>query len=276
MSLDTNALVTLADQKTFLQIAGTDTSLDVILELLINSISSLFDKFTGRNLREATYATFYLDGNGKSRLWLPNYPVASIGTVTEDDVALTEGTTHDYIFYTTNDYAFLQKVTGLWTTAAKGVKLTAYKAGFKLKNMINFDSGSTEPAVGATLVGATSAATGLITKIIVTSGAWGSDTAAGSVEFSTVTGTFVNNETVNISGGASNVMTVDQAETPTLIPTDLQLACFKQVAWEWKKYSGKRWGESSHSFEGGSISIETVNLLPDVKEILNLYRRLSL
>lgn len=188
----TVALVSLEDAKA---IIGKTTDEDTaMIELIISGVSAAFNSLTGRNLKYQEYATIYLDGNGSQKLSLPNYPVTSIGTVVEDDITLTEGDDYDYLLYTGNNDAYLQKVSGIWTTSLKGVKLTTFKAGF----------------------------------------------------------------------------------TDATMPADLKLACLKQVAWEWKKYSGKRWGESSHSFEGGSISIETVNLLPDVKEILGLYRRLSL
>jgi hypothetical protein len=273
MSLNANALTTLVKAKNLLQIP--DTTYDVILELLINAISTLFDRSTSRNLKYAEYPTIYLDGNGEKAISLPDFPVASIGSVTEDDIVLTEGTTSDYLLYSYDNDAYLYKMSGVWTTARKGIKLTTFKAGFKLENTVCFDSGSTEPAVGVTLVGATSAATGVITKVIVSGGVWGSDSARGEVEFASITGAFVDNENINISGGASNIMSVDQPTTPVLIPADLELVCLKQVAWEWKKYKGVQWGESSHSFEAGSISIEIDNLLPDVKEVLGRYRKIT-
>jgi hypothetical protein len=60
------------------------------------------------------------------------------------------------------------------------------------------------------------------------------------------------------------------------MPPDLKMVCLKQVAWEFKQYQGKRWGEQTHSFEAGSVSFETGELLDSVKAILSRYRRLSL
>lgn len=62
----------------------------------------------------------------------------------------------------------------------------------------------------------------------------------------------------------------------TAIPYDLRLACMKQIAKEWNDYKMKRWGESARSSEDGSVSMFEMSLLPDVKEILNRYRRFSL
>lgn len=271
MDLEANALIISADQKTY--IGESTATYDDLLKLLINSISTLFDEFTSRNLREQTEATRYLDGNGEKTIDLPNYPVASIASVTEDDIVLTEGTDEDYILY--GDDGYLYKVNGNWTTARKGILLTTLKAGYKLKELIYFDSGSEEPAIADTLVGATSAAEGVVEKIVVTGGTWAGGDAEGWIEFSFVTGTFQDNENINIDGGSSNVMTVNHPETPTMIPKDLQLACMKQVAHEFQQYKNKTWGEMSRSAEDGSISIiSEENLLPSVKETLQRYVKL--
>jgi len=269
MSLESNALVTLADQKTYQKI--TVATHDSILEMLINEISSRFDEETDRLLRETT-KTFYLDGNAEKTIDLPNWPVSSIGSVTEDGTVLTEGSTSDYMLYAEEGY--LYKVNGDWTAEKKGILLTNCKAGFKLKEMIYFDSGSEEPSIDDTLVGATSSAEGVVSRIIVTAGTWGGGDAEGEIEFSSVTGTFQDNENVNIDGGSSNVMTVNHPETPTLIPKDLQLAVFKQVAFEFKRYVQQDWGESSRSFPDGSVSFIEKDLLPSVNTILERYRKL--
>lgn len=186
-----NALVTLADAKNLI---GKATDEDTgIIELLINSVSTAFDRYTGRNLKYAEYATVYLDGNGEVNLSLPNYPVTSpIGTVVEDDITLAEGSTSDYLLYTFDNDAYLAKVSGVWTTSRKGVKLTAFKAGF------------------------------------------------------------------------------------STIPADLQLACLKQVAAEFDRYFKKDWAMTAMTFPDGSITRVEAGLLPDVKKVLDGYRRLKL
>lgn len=269
MSLENNALVTTTKMKVYINEAGT--AFDTILEILINAISSLFDTYTDRNLREQTQATLYLDGNGEREIQLPDWPVAAV-TVTEDDLALTEGIDEDYILYA--DDGCLYKNGGNWTKNRKGIKLTAYKAGFSLVESIHFDSGSEEPKIADTLVGATSEAEGVVSKVVLTKGIWGSGTAEGWIEFSSVTGTFEDNENINIDGGSSNVMTVNEPDAIINIPKDLELACMKQVAKEWKRQDKQEWGELSRSFGEGSISISIGELLDDVKATLDRYRNL--
>jgi thiamine pyrophosphate-dependent acetolactate synthase large subunit-like protein len=116
-----------------------------------------------------------------------------------------------------------------------------------------------------------------ITKIVVTSGTWAGGDAAGWIEFASATGTFSNNETVNISGGGSNVMTVNEPDTIIRIPRDLELAVMQQIAVEFQRQQKKEWGETSRSFGDGSISTMTEEeLLPYVKEVLKKYRRLTI
>lgn len=60
------------------------------------------------------------------------------------------------------------------------------------------------------------------------------------------------------------------------LPADVQLACFIQVAAEWKKTQGSAWGVSSVSYPDGSISRFERGLLKEVVEMLEKYRRYSL
>jgi len=110
MSLNANALISLADQKTYLQI--TETSKDAILELLINSVSTFLDGETNRNLKEQTYTNLLLDGNGKVLLWLPDYPVGSI-TLKEDGVTLVEGT--DFRVHDSDFEGYLERLDDNWS-----------------------------------------------------------------------------------------------------------------------------------------------------------------
>ena len=127
MALDDNALITLADTKVYLN--EDSSNFDTILEMLINSISTLFDTYTDRDqLKEKTDTTLYLDGNGEREINLPRWPITSITAVTEDDLILTEGKDEDYILYTEEGY--LYKNGGDWTKNRKGIKLSSYKAGF--------------------------------------------------------------------------------------------------------------------------------------------------
>ena len=269
MTLESNALVTLARQKTYLKEESTDH--DTILEMLINGVSSFFDLFAGRTtLREQVYTNLLLDGNGKNRLYVPDFPINSVAALEETDVALTEDT--DFYVYSRHNQGYLKRNGDNWLEGHKNIDLS-YSAGFKILESFYFDSGGTTiPAIGDTLVGATSAAEGVISKIVLTAGVWASGTAAGSVEFSSQTGTFQDNELINIDGGGSNVMTVNEPDTIIRIPKDLELAVMQQVAVEFQRQQKKEWGETSRSFGDGSVSITTEEeLLPYVAKVLKKY-----
>ncbi|GAH24944.1 unnamed protein product, partial [marine sediment metagenome] len=167
MTLESNALVTLARQKVYLKEESTDN--DTILEMLINGVSSFFDLFAERTtLREQAYSKVLLDGNGKNRLYVPDFPINSISVLKESDVELTEDT--DFYVYSRHNQGYLKRNGGLWLAGQKNIDLS-YSAGFKIVEKIYFDTGITEPAVGDTLQGAT--AEGVITKIVITAGKWG-------------------------------------------------------------------------------------------------------
>lgn len=71
---------------------------------------------------------------------------------------------------------------------------------------IAFTSGSREPVAGDTITGATSAATGFVESVTLSSGSWAAGTAAGSIKFRRKTGTFAA-ENIDI-GSETNVATV--------------------------------------------------------------------
>jgi hypothetical protein len=70
--------------------------------------------------------------------------------------------------------------------------------------VVPFDGGATEIKPGNIIKGATSAATGIVTGVIVTSGAW-DGTAAGLVFIKTKAGTFQDGENLIISGKVATI-----------------------------------------------------------------------
>jgi hypothetical protein len=70
-----------------------------------------------------------------------------------------------------------------------------------------FDSGSTEPTVGETVTGATSAATGVVHRVVLHSGSYGGGDAAGYIAMTTVTGTFQDNEILDGSTAGADFAT---------------------------------------------------------------------
>jgi len=273
MTLEANALVSLADLKVYLKETGT--TFDAILEILINDLSTAFDKIVKYNLAEQTYTTQLYDGNNKRRLYLKHYPINSVSALTEDDDALTEGSDEDFMIYQNEGY--LWRVGANWSEGNQNISVS-YKAGYVAISRFNFDSGSEEPAIGATVTSASGS--GVVSAVYVTSGTWAGGDAAGQVEVASITGEFTDDETVDISGGNSNVMTVNEpggsAKDSPGIPTDIKLAAKMQIGRFWKEQDKQEWGETSRSFGDGSIGLLTDDLLPFVKEVLERYKKKTL
>jgi len=292
MALKAHALVTLATVKDLLQITVSDY--DTKLETLINMVSRMMIQEIGHNPVYTSYSSISLDGSGINMLLIPNYPIVAVSSIKENDTSLTEDT--DFIIYP--DEGYLLKIaaditagypTDVWAEGNRNVVIS-YTAGYKFTSIVYFDSGSEEPKIADTLVGATSAAEGVVSKIVLTTGAWsykygtffydsgvwGDGDAGGWIEFSSVTGTFEDNENIDIDGGNSNVLTVDHPDNTLWMPDDIQLACVKQVGIENKRFGSEDWDQTSVAFPDGSISRNIVELHPQVKEVCRKYRRLTL
>lgn len=103
-------------------------------------------------------------------------------------------------------YAFRDNVGG--TAGAVYKSTSGGWTACDLGRRIAFTSGGTTIiAEGQTIVGATSAATAVVSRVVVTGGSWAAGDASGSLILSSQTGTFTA-ENLNISGGAANVATV--------------------------------------------------------------------
>mgnify|MGYP003589432019 CR=1 FL=1 len=85
----------------------------------------------------------------------------------------------------------------------------------KLRAVIHFDSGSVAPTVGETITGATSADTGVLEYVILTSGSYAGGDAAGTMIVNTPTGyaenlsIFADDENLNGSTAGDNFATVN-------------------------------------------------------------------
>jgi len=81
--------------------------------------------------------------------------------------------------------------------------------------LVAFTSGSEEPTLGDTLVGATSSSEATFMFAVVTSGTWGGGDAAGFLFLKGLTGA-LQSENINIDGGTSNVLTIPGDSTAGL------------------------------------------------------------
>jgi hypothetical protein len=86
--LATNALTSLEGVKSFLDIPLEQTNDDEDITFLINASSSQIESYCKRKFKEQTYTDEEYDGNGLSGLYLRQYPVIEILSVSIDDVVL--------------------------------------------------------------------------------------------------------------------------------------------------------------------------------------------
>ena len=127
MAVAASSLITAAQFKPYLGPDYAGTTNDTLFELLIDSVSEMFNGRVARMLAKTTHTDVYIDGNGKESLILPNFPIVSITSIHEDGVLLTEGAAADYVV----DYAcgIIHRVGGVWLRGRKTVKIT-YTAGY--------------------------------------------------------------------------------------------------------------------------------------------------
>ena len=124
MALITEALVTAEEAEDYCQIQSP--AHDVVVEMLINSVSQTIVDAIDCDLFSATYTAEEYDGSGRSYMYLPHYPVTTLTTVVEDGITLTASTD----FYSDLDNGILYKASGgKWTTSQEGVAVT-YVAGY--------------------------------------------------------------------------------------------------------------------------------------------------
>lgn len=119
--------------------------------------------------------------------------------------------------YNGSVYALRNDAAG--TYAVLHIQSTSGWTPVALGREVAFTSGGTyEIVAGNTITGATSAATAVITKVILTSGTWAAGTAAGRLFFASQTGTF-QSENLNVAANM-NVATIASDSTAiTLSPS---------------------------------------------------------
>lgn len=115
------------------------------------------------------------------------------------------------VVYNGHGYAVRDNVAGtagvLWKSSAAGWTQVA------LGHLLRFTAGTTEPLPGETVAGA--AATGVVRRVVLRSGDWLTNDAAGYLIVDTVTGTFVNSEALTSASGA---MTCSGTQVANALP----------------------------------------------------------
>lgn len=131
MALNGNAVLTIAQAKSQLDIPTLDTSQDARLEQLVNAVSDYLENVTGRRLKAQSY-THRFGGSGTPFILLREYPVTAITTVYEDETWAFAGSSiilsTDYAIHKNVQVARRAPLT--WqSTKALAIKVT-YDAGF--------------------------------------------------------------------------------------------------------------------------------------------------
>jgi len=124
-TLKANAIVTLDDAKIYANLDVTKHEDDVLIETLINCVSSAFDDEAGRQIISSVHTAESLDGPGGELLYLPARPVTLLSSITESGVALVSGTN----FTPYLDRGILAKISSTWTTLRNAIVIT-YTAGY--------------------------------------------------------------------------------------------------------------------------------------------------
>lgn len=80
-----------------------------------------------------------------------------------------------------------------------------------LGSRVSFITGTAEITVGQTVTGASSGATGVVTRVALRTGSYTSGTAAGQLIFATITGTFTNGENLQVAAATKCVASGNSA-----------------------------------------------------------------
>lgn len=93
-----------------------------------------------------------------------------------------------------------------WRNTTDNLQMQIYKSstsGWTLVPLgyeLHFDTGNSEIFEGDVILGQTSGATATVTRVATASGSWTGNTAAGYINFASVTGTFVAGENIRVGG----------------------------------------------------------------------------
>ncbi len=191
--------------------------------IAINALEIIYTKATGtfqvgENLREGVTV------NGTITSLAPVTSTAQLaaqyavlaGAVYRADIQAVPGSgpVRGVAYYNNNVYA--------WRDNAGGTALVMHKAGgsgwttVNLGIAVQFTTGVGEIFDGQTVTGLTSGASGVVTRVVLRSGAWGS-TATGTLIFASITGAFVSGESLRV-GGVTKATSSSVSAAQTLLP----------------------------------------------------------
>lgn len=192
--------------------------------IAINGLEIVYTKATGtfqlgENVREGVTVNgtvVSLSAVSTSSKLTAQYNVLAAARYRSDILAVPgSGPVRGVAYYNGSVYA--------WRNNAGGTALVMHRAtsgGWVAVNLgvaLNFNTGVGLIVDGNTVTGLTSGATGVVTRVVLRSGAWGS-TAAGTLIFASTTGTFVNGESLRV-GGVTQATSVGGSAAQTLLPS---------------------------------------------------------
>ena len=140
MALNANAITTVDTVKGVGYLNISVTTYDSWLEKQINIYSQRIENYLGRKIYTRTVTDEKYAGNGRSKLYLNNYPVTSVTSVTQQDDTISSAdydlVSSDYAAYLYNEYgwAFNGITTGISRAVVdkyKDIKVT-YVTGYVL------------------------------------------------------------------------------------------------------------------------------------------------
>lgn len=176
-------------------------------------------------------------------------------------------------YYAGNIYAWRNNAggTALAMYKSSGSGWTAVSLGIELK----FDDGTTEITEGTTVTGGTSGATGVVRRVIVQAGAWsGTPKASGCLIFTSVTGTFQDNEHINV-GGTKYALADGTQSQMTWLPdgrVQVSIANFGGSQYNTRMYfcDGKN---RAFEWDGNYLVPITTSMSPDVPTCIQVHKQ---
>lgn len=262
--MSANDLTNLYFVKTWLGIAVADTTMDAVLSDIISGVSDDIRTEVSRDIFPVNSYSKVLDGNGKSVLFLPNYPIVSITSLSIGSAQIGAAT------YPGTGYLLdgtKIRLSGYCFDKGIGNVALTYQAGFAILN-----EPQSVPASG-----------GLTITPAAPKGPWGQDLgvsyalggdltlitgAPGVGQYAIATSTTTNITTYTFNAAdAGKAMLLSYGYVPKAI---------NRAATEWVafRYAFKqRIGQKSHSVGGDNTTFDTDSMPDGVAEIIASFDR---
>lgn len=139
----------------------------------------------------------WTDSSGAGQGYFADAPNGQVAYANGVDVCLWGGNEVPCAYFALFNPAATATTVYNYTDQVSNTKTDALNiATLRHMMVISFTTGAHEPVAGETITGNTSAATGVVDTVTVTSGTWGGGTAAGTICMYSVTGIWQNAETI--------------------------------------------------------------------------------